>query len=161
MPTTSSTTRTYITPPPAPVKAPKQPKKPLKLTKAPTPLTKKQLPWLLVAILLIFCLFMVAQYRQAQNKLQGSASDAKVTGLLKDVSKVIILPSNETPTVATVTNAAKLTNQSFFKKAHDGDKVIVYSGQKEAILYRPSTKQIVTVSTVSVSDNSSLQTSAR
>ncbi|MDB5176261.1 MAG: hypothetical protein JWM81_1119 [Candidatus Saccharibacteria bacterium] len=161
MPTTSSTTRTYITPSLAPDKVPKPPKKSLKLPTPSVHVTKKQLPWLITAVLVIISVFMFIQYRQAQNKLQGGSQNARVSGLLKDVSRVIILPTNETPTVATVTNAAKLANQSFFKKAQDGDKVIVYSGQKEAILYRPSTKQIVTVSTVSVSDGSSLQSSGR
>jgi len=63
--------------------------------------------------------------------------------LLDKLRKVVVLPASETPTIATVVNADKLTSQPFFAHAQDGDKVVLFSTQKEAILYRPSTGQIV------------------
>ncbi|MEO7364045.1 MAG: hypothetical protein ABIV43_00865, partial [Candidatus Saccharimonadales bacterium] len=59
-----------------------------------------------------------------------------------------IVPADETPTVATVSNVEKLKGQTFFANAQIGDKVIVYVNAKQAILYRPSTNQIVTMAPV-------------
>jgi len=65
------------------------------------------------------------------------------------------LPAHETPTVATVVHADKLRGQSFFANARNGDKVLVYGKEKEAILYRPSTDQIVTIAPVTVTPTGS------
>jgi hypothetical protein len=73
----------------------------------------------------------------------------QVNDTLGKVARLVIVPSGETPTVATVSNADKLKAQTFFANAKDGDKVIVYAKAKQAILYRPSTNQIVTMAPVS------------
>lgn len=116
-------------------------------------LPASRLPWLIVAIFAVISLFLLAQYNDAKAKLaspQASVAAARqVSDTLGKVAKLAIVPTNETPTVSTVANAAKLKGQSFFANAKDGDKVIVYSQAKEAILYRPSTNQIVIIAPVS------------
>lgn len=111
-----------------------------------------RLPWVIVAVFAVISLFLLTQYNDAKAKLaspQASVAAAKqVSDTLGKVAKLAVVPTNETPTVATVANAAKLKGQSFFANAKDGDKVIVYSQAKEAILYRPSTNQIVTIAPV-------------
>lgn len=64
--------------------------------------------------------------------------------LVKTVGELMFLPSEE-PTIATVTDKEKLAKQPFFAQAENGDKVIIYTKAKKAILYRPSQKKIVDV----------------
>lgn len=62
--------------------------------------------------------------------------------IIARVGKLVTLP-DETPTVATVTDLAPLAGQVFFKDAAVGDKVLMFSRSKKAILYRPSTDRII------------------
>ena len=66
------------------------------------------------------------------------------------VGKLIVLPTNETPTLATVTDPAKLQNQIFFSRATKGDKVLIYAVAGKAILYNPTLNKIVEVSSISI-----------
>lgn len=77
---------------------------------------------------------------EAQAQEQQEVSD-----LVAKVGKLIILPTNETPTIATVTNADQLRSQEFFANAENGDKLLAYTQAMEAILYRPSINKIVEV----------------
>ncbi len=74
----------------------------------------------------------------------------EMESIVEEVGKIIELPSDETPTVATVTDAEKLKDQVFFKKAKNGDKVLIYSNSRKAFLYRPSEKKIIEVGIVSI-----------
>src|SRR3989344_3462641 len=62
------------------------------------------------------------------------------------VGKLIVLPNNEIPTVATVTDPALLANQPFFSGTKAGDKVLIYAEAKKAILYDPELNKIINVS---------------
>ncbi len=60
------------------------------------------------------------------------------------------LPTDEKPSVATVSDKEQLKDQPFFDKAINGDITLIYSNAKLAILYRPSTNQIINVSSVTI-----------
>jgi len=75
---------------------------------------------------------------------------AEVDALIAEVGKLIALPSDEKPTVATVTDVEKVKEQPFFTNAQNGDKVLIYTNAKKAILYRPSEKRIVEVGAVNI-----------
>lgn len=66
-----------------------------------------------------------------------------VSDLIGTVARHTVLPPGETPDIATVHDVSKLTDQAFFKDAHNGDKVLIYPQTGEAILYRPSTGTII------------------
>lgn len=68
--------------------------------------------------------------------------------LLKVLEDIAVLPKGEVPTVATVTEVEKLAGQPFFSKAENGDKVVVFGVAKTAILYRPSVKKIISMTTI-------------
>jgi hypothetical protein len=101
--------------------------------------------------------FGVWQFTQNQklekqiSKLQGTdqSGQAEVKALVAKVGKLIVLPDEE-PTVATVTDPSKLSNQSFFATAQTGDKVLIYAGAKKAVLYRPSESKIIEVAPVNI-----------
>ena len=153
MRSTHPTTRTYM-PPTEPVEPPKQPRKKPNIK---LPKFKFKLTTIIILLLVAFSIFMYAQYNTAREKI-ANPSPAAVTkqtnDLVEEVGKIIILPEGETPTIATVQKVEELEGQAFFADANNGDKVIVYNAQKKAILYRPSTKQIVNVAPVSVGPQS-------
>lgn len=90
------------------------------------------------------------QYQQnsPQNIAQRSRDEAKK--LADEIGKIMLLPSDEIPTVATVTDISKLSNQDFFKFARNGDKVLIYTKAKMAILYNPSLHKIINVGPVNI-----------
>lgn len=76
-------------------------------------------------------------------------SDKKaVDGVVAKVSKLMVLPKGEVPTIATVSDKSKLVEQSFFQNAEDGDAVLIYQKAGSAILYRPSENRIINVGPV-------------
>jgi hypothetical protein len=68
------------------------------------------------------------------------------------VGLLIVLPKNETPTIATVSDPSVLKNQAFFVDAKKGDKVLIYTNAKKAILYDPVIKKIINVAPVNTGD---------
>ena len=105
--------------------------------------------FVLVTLLLLAVGIAGYFYYQYHNTVQ--VKDAKeIEELTATIGKVMVLPEGETPTLATVTDKEKLAGQPFFQKSENGDKVLIYSQGGRAILYRPSTKKIVDVTTVNV-----------
>ena len=78
------------------------------------------------------------------------AAKAEVQRIVGEVGKLYALPEGEEPSVATVSDKSKLADQPFFAKAENGDVTLIYANAKLAILYRPTTKQIVNVSAVTI-----------
>lgn len=104
----------------------------------------KFLTFFVVLVLAILSLYFYRQYRaeQAQNPAR------EVEETVAAVSELMELPAGETPTLATVTEREKLTTQTFFKYAENGDKVLIYLQSRRAILYRPSSNKIIDVTTI-------------
>jgi type II secretory pathway pseudopilin PulG len=93
------------------------------------------------------------------NKVLGAykadpnqAAQAEADKTIAEVGKLYALPKDEKPSVATVKDKSKLADQPFFAKAENGDVTLIYSTAKLAILYRPSSKQIINVSSVTIQD---------
>lgn len=81
-----------------------------------------------------------------------AGSEAEVRGLVADVSDHMLLPEDETPTLATVTDMHALEGQAFFKNAAEGDKVLMYMRSQKAIIYRPSIDRIIEVGPITGAD---------
>lgn len=77
--------------------------------------------------------------------------EAKAIGA--KVAALIEVPKDEQPSVATVTDKTKLTDQQFFAKTENGDKVVIYYTAGIAILYRPSQNKIIAVSPINAGNN--------
>ena len=84
--------------------------------------------------------------KQNPNKLVQE----ETSKLVARVSKLIVLPEGETPTVATVAEPEKLQNQPFFAKAKKGDRVLIYTNARKALLYDPESNRIVEVAPINI-----------
>lgn len=74
----------------------------------------------------------------------------EVNSVLSKVSKIMLLPEGEVPTLATVADLSKLKDQPFFDKAKVGDKVLLYTQARKAILYSPTENKIVEVAPINI-----------
>lgn len=104
--------------------------------------------------LLFFTAAGSAYYFYAQNQElkqnPQKAAQAENQALVERVGRHIVLPMDENATIATVTDSERLKDQAFFTNAVKGDKVLIYTNAKKAILYRPSSDQIVEVAPVNI-----------
>jgi hypothetical protein len=111
-----------------------------------------------VVVLLVGVLQDRNKLQTQVSKLSGApaVSGAQQLGeLTKQIGASFQLPAGETPTLATVSDASKVRSQAFFKDTQNGDKVLLYSKAGEAILYRPSTKKIISVAPVNLNGTGS------
>lgn len=80
-------------------------------------------------------------------------AQAEVERYQREVGELYDLPDDEEPSVATVRDKEQLGDQAFFAQAENGDVTLIYSQAKLAILYRPSTKKLINVSTLTIEDS--------
>lgn len=80
------------------------------------------------------------------------SAKAETERIKSEVSELIELPADEDPTIATVVDSTKLSNQAFFAKAQNGDRVVMYAKAKKAVLYRPDTHKIIEVAPINLGD---------
>ncbi|SRR5258708_8328624 len=106
------------------------------------------------------------QYQKAQKEIQTiktdpstvqKAAQEEAKRLVADVGKLIELPGGEDPTVATITDISKLKDQPFFQRAKNGDKVLIYTNAKKAILYDPRAHKVIDVAPVNIGTSSAQQ----
>lgn len=99
------------------------------------------------------------QYQKSQALLKNPTEAAKeeVRALVAKVGQLIELPQGEEPTVATVSDKNKLKDQAFFAKSENGDKVLIYTNAKKAILYRPSANKVIDVAPINIGSPSASQ----
>ena len=113
------------------------------------------------ALFVIFCIagmiFFYNEYQELKNDPTVAAKQETAI-LVEDVNKLMILPTGEDPTVATVTDKDKLSSQAFFKDAQNGDKLLAYTIAQKAILYRPSVKKIINIAPFSLDTTSTAGT---
>lgn len=107
-----------------------------------------------LAVVLIAALgttiYFYLQYQNTQDQLNKATQSNEQAALIAEVGKLIVLPSGEQPTIATVSDLNRLKGQSFFAHARNGDKVLIYTKAQEAILYDPIANKIVEVGPISL-----------
>ncbi len=123
----------------------------------------KLLPKLIFVLALIgFAAWSFYNYRQSQKEVmrlstiegQQELQQKEIESLLEKVKAHMMLPEDEEPTVATISDVDALVEQQpFFNGAQNGDKVLVYVKARKAIIYSPERDVIVNVGAVIV-DNS-------
>ncbi len=81
----------------------------------------------------------------------GVAAQKETDDLLAQIGKIIALPTDEKPTVATITDISKLKDQPFFKNAKNGDSLLIYTGNaRKAIIYRKSENRVIDFGAVNI-----------
>lgn len=115
----------------------------------------------LVLVLLVLGLGATTYYFYQKSTNTEQAETAKeVKSLVGAIGKLTLLPSDETPTVATVSDPEALKDQSFFVGAIKDDKVLIYSNAKKAILYRPSIKKIINIAPLNLGETTPVKKAA-
>jgi hypothetical protein len=108
---------------------------------------------LIIGLVLVILVAGGGYYAWQSNAAKGglanlSASskltDSQVSELVSRISKFLVVPNNENPSVVVIKDAAQLAaQQSFYKDAKDGDVLIVYSTR--AIIYDIANNKLVNV----------------
>ena len=120
--------------------------------------------WLLLAVIVILAglIWLGFSYYQAQSKLKALSDpqqrlemeQAEVQNILKRVSRHILVPEGEEPTVATINDVARLAaDQPFYEDAVNGDKVLVFVKNKVAIIYSPKRDIIVNMGPIVLNED--------
>ena len=127
--------------------------------------------FVLIVVLLVLSLaangFLFWQYSEQEDELAEarqtielfkadpeSAQQASVAEYIEQVGLVYDLPEDEVPSLATVRDQEQLSDQPFFERAENGDVVLIYPEAELALLFRPSTGQLVNVSSLTIDDES-------
>ncbi|MFA6256701.1 MAG: hypothetical protein WCT29_00095 [Candidatus Paceibacterota bacterium] len=119
----------------------KKPRTVSKFRKLIAPLT------VIVGIFLIYYLW--SQFRLYRDP--EAIVEKETIELVNKVSEHMVLPLGELPSVATVTDPEALkADHPFFTSASKGDKVLIYSKAKRAILYSVKLDKIVDIATINV-----------
>jgi hypothetical protein len=96
--------------------------------------------------------YLYLQVQELQVDPQVKAQES-IDTLIADVGKLIVLPQDELPTVATVSDIELLRDQPFFARGSNGDKVLIYTTAGKAILYSPVSRKIVEVAPINLGRN--------
>jgi hypothetical protein len=124
-------------------------------------LSGKKTPRILLGIIFLLLIGISIYYYHQYQKLKAdpnAVAQEEINRAVAEVGKIMKLPPNETPTLATVSDAGKLQGQEFFQNAQNGDKILIYTNAKEAILYRPSANMIINVAPLVMDQNGNNQT---
>lgn len=120
----------------------------------------KYFPYVLIVLVILLGLSTGYFYNKsikAKNPELVAQNEAKA--LATKVGKLIVLPTDEIPTIATVSDPEALKNQTFFANAKMGDKVLIYTKAKKAVLYDPVLNKIITVAPLNIGDGTKPATS--
>ncbi len=116
----------------------------------------------LIGVLVVVALIGIGSagylYKQVQDlknnpKTSQEAQTNKANEMKAKVSKLISVPNDETPTLATVTDKTKLKDQPFFKDAENGDAILIFPQAKKAIIYRESSNKLINVGPIAITSD--------
>jgi len=111
----------------------------------------------LILVIAVLAVVLAAYFYYEWNLIKQNpqaVNDREVAALVAKVSRLIVLPEGELPTVATVADPEALKGQAFFAKAVKGDKVLIYTTSRRAILYSVAMDKILEVAPLNIGDTS-------
>lgn len=118
-------------------------------------ISKKKLPYVIFIGIAILGLFLAGYFYYELRKTRQNPqiqSRKEIESIVSKVGKLVVLPKNETPTLATVSDPSVLSGQVFFSNAQVGDKVLIYPESKRAILYNPKLNRVVETAPLSIGE---------
>lgn len=100
--------------------------------------------------------YFYTRYQKAQRFLSNpnEVSKEEIKSITTALGKFMLLPKDDTPTIATILDKNKLKDQPFFDNTQNGDKMIIYTKSLKAILFRPSTGQVINFTTLNIGTSS-------
>lgn len=101
----------------------------------------------IILVLLAFSGYFYYQLNSIKNNPKDAAQE-EIKNLINKVSKLYLIPSDEDPTIATVSDPTVLKDQSFFTLSEKGDKVLIFTKAGKAVLYRPSINKIIEIAPI-------------
>jgi hypothetical protein len=106
--------------------------------------------WFIAVVALVFLAFIFEAGRYSVYFMHPELTSAEQANkVLKKVGELIQLPVGETPTMATINDAASAKKaQPFLANSENGDILIIYPNAQEAIVYQPSTNKLIVVGPV-------------
>jgi hypothetical protein len=116
----------------------------------------------LLVVLASGSVYLYSEYRDVNRELSvlradpDAAVQKDVEELIEKVSRLTDLPEGEEPTVATINDIDTIRDQSFFRNGQNGDRVLIYTEARRAILYRPETDKIIEVGPVNIGEQEDL-----
>lgn len=110
----------------------------------------------LLSVLLVFIALLYYQQKQTERLLKSpdNAHEESSRRLIDQIGKHVLLPKDEKPTVATVSDVSKLAKQPFFADAQNSDRVLVYTKARKVVLYRPASDRIISFSSLNLEQKS-------
>jgi hypothetical protein len=110
----------------------------------------------IVAVLVVVALagagtgyYYYDQYQTLKQNPQA-VTEKENAALVAKLGQLIVLPTDEQPTIATVADPSKLKDQPFFANAKTGDRVFIYTNSKKAILYDEIANKIIEVAPINI-----------
>lgn len=97
-----------------------------------------------IGIVVITALTLLISFYQNKSDPNNS-----IAALKNSIGKHYVLPTDEEPAVATVTDTSKLSS-AFQNRSANGDRILIYQKTQQAIVYRPSIDRIVAVVPVQI-----------
>jgi len=98
-------------------------------------------------------IFLYNKYTETQQKVeklstvqgQQELNKTQVQQLLSKMRTHILLPKDEDPVVATISDIKLLNSNPFYADAKNGDNVVVYAKAKKAFIYSSDKDMIINV----------------
>lgn len=128
-----------------------------------TPRKKRRLGKIITFLLFVAVIALSWAYYNQKKELdlikdpqaRAEIEKKEVESTISKASKIIILPSDETPQIFTINDAdTAVKEQPAFKGVVSGDKIMLYTKSNKAIIYSPSRSLIVNVLPVTISGGS-------
>lgn len=120
---------------------------------------RKYIVFILITLVILLAGATTYFYKKSTGEdAQTRESLQEVKTLTRKVGKLMFIPDDETPTIATVSDPEALRDQIFFTDAKVGDKVLIYSNNKKAILFDPVANKIINIAPLNSGEVSSQQT---
>lgn len=113
---------------------------------------KKGMGKVIFAVVIILIILGAGLWYWMTRPEEGSpeAVAREVRNVVAEVSRVMVLPSGEEPTVGTITDTTVFAGQAFFEGAQEGDKILVYPNKGMVILYSAAKGKILGVAPLSL-----------
>ena len=117
--------------------------------------------WIIFIVALIAFGWSLTNYLKTSHQiavltdptLASQVNEQETKVLLEKIGKLIELPKEKDPVVATINDAESLaTTQDFYTNAHNGDRLVIYRASKKAIIYDEQNDKIVNVGPIYYTD---------